>query len=86
MVAPNVTQSVNTNINFPQVPFLDPTTGYPSLPWLLWLQNPNVVSQTVNHTIITGGDINSTVIGDKTPATGTFTNLTALLGIGGGQF
>ena len=35
--------TTNTNINFPQAPFLDPTTQKPSLPWLLWLQNPNVV-------------------------------------------
>jgi hypothetical protein len=35
---------VNTNINFPIAPFLDDLTKKPSLPWLLWLQNPSVVS------------------------------------------
>jgi hypothetical protein len=40
---------VNTNINFPQAPFLDSYTQRPSLPWLIWLQNPTVVS--VNSSI-----------------------------------
>lgn len=35
---------MNTNINFPQAPFLDNLTQRPSLPWLLWLQSPSVVS------------------------------------------
>ena len=35
---------MNTNINFPIAPFLDDLTKKPSLPWLLWLQNPSVVS------------------------------------------
>lgn len=40
------TQGVNTNINIPQGPFLDPATGRPSTPWLLWLQFPNQVGAT----------------------------------------
>ena len=40
---------MNTNINFPQAPFLDNLTQRPALPWLLWLQNPTVVS--VNSSI-----------------------------------
>ena len=39
-----VSPITNTNINIPQGPFLDPTTGRPATPWLLWLQNPNFVS------------------------------------------
>jgi hypothetical protein len=38
---------VNTNINFPQAPFLDNLTQRPSLPWLLWLQNPTTVGLNV---------------------------------------
>ena len=84
MVAPN-TQSF-TNIKFPQSPFLDPRTGGPAREWIIWLQNPNVVSQTTNYMIINGGQINDTIIGNVTPAAGTFTLLTALVGIGGGTF
>jgi len=80
------TGPINTNIRYPQSQFLDPLTQRPAREWLIWLQNPNVVSQTVNYIIINGGDINNTPIGDITPSTGVFTNLTALLGIGGGQF
>ena len=43
--------TTNTNINFPQTPFLDPTTQKPSLPWLLWLQNPNFVSLNTGNPI-----------------------------------
>jgi hypothetical protein len=48
--------------------------------------NPQVVSQTVNYVIINGGTIDNAVIGGTTPAAGTFTQLTALDGIGGGTF
>lgn len=75
-----------TNIRFPVSPFLDQATGRPSREWIIWLQNPQVVSQTVQYMIINGGEINSTVIGNNTPAQGTFTLLTALNGIGGGTF
>lgn len=36
--------AVNTNINIPQSPFLDTTTGRPAREWLVWLQYPQVVS------------------------------------------
>ena len=36
--------ATNTNILFPQTPFIDPSTGRPSLPWVLWLQNPSFVN------------------------------------------
>ena len=66
------TQS-NTNINIPQSPFLDPTTGRPSLPWMLWLQNPNFIQSTTGQQNINGSEYVS----------GT---LTALGGISGGKF
>jgi len=75
-----------TNIRFPTSPFLDQTTSRPSREWIQWLQNPNLVSQTVEYQIINGGEINNTVIGNITPSQGTFTLLTALSGIGGGTF
>lgn len=84
MVAPN--PSSYTNIRFPQSPFLDPLTGGPAREWIVWLQNPNLVSQTVNYQIINGGQINATVIGNVTPAAGFFTTLNAIVGIGGGTF
>lgn len=86
MVAPLPTSSQATNIRFPQSAFLDPKTGRPAREWIVWLQNPNVVSQTINYVIITGGSINATPIGLTTPAAGQFTDLTALNGIGGGTF
>lgn len=75
-----------TNVRFPMSPFIEPTTGRPSREWIIWLQNPQLVSQTVNYIIIDGGEINNTTIGLTTPAAGKFTSLTALNGIGGGTF
>lgn len=94
MVAPNPASS--TNIRFPQSAFLDPTTGRPAREWIIWLQNPDVVSATFAYIIISGGTIanvsidnaviNGSTIGLTTPAAGKFTDLTALNGIGGGTF
>ena len=78
--------ALNTNIRFPTSPFLEPATGRPSREWVQWLQNPQVVSITVDYEIINGGEINNTTIGLTTPAAGKFTDLTALNGIGGGTF
>ena len=75
-----------TNIRFPTSPFLEQATGRPSREWIQWLQNPQFVTNTVEYEIINGGEINNTVIGNITPAQGTFTLLTALNGIGGGTF
>ena len=86
MVAPNPSSSAATNIRFPQSQFLDPLTNRPAREWVVWLQNPNLVSQTVNYQTINGGTINNAIIGNVTPAAGTFTLLTALTGIGGGTF
>jgi hypothetical protein len=81
----------NANINIPYSAFLDAATGRPSQEWLLWLMNPNVVSQTVNSSIIRGGSIdnvtiNNSTIGLATPAAGKFTDFTALNGVKGGTF
>lgn len=81
----------NANINIPYSPFLDVATGRPSQEWLLWLMNPNVISQTVNNSIIKGGTIdnvtiNNSTIGLTTPAAGKFTDFTALNGVKGGTF
>lgn len=78
--------AILTNIRFPTSPFVDQATGRPSREWIQWLQNPNIVSSTVQYQIINGGVINNTIIGNVTPAQGTFTLLTALDGIGGGNF
>lgn len=90
------TAAPNNNISIPYSAFLDPVTGRPSQPWLLWLMNPNVYTVTTNYVNITGGTISgvaitnstidSTPIGDNTPAAGTFTDFTALNGVKGGIF
>jgi hypothetical protein len=54
--------AVNTNINIPQSPFLDPTTGRPSREWLLWLQNPSVINfNSANPLNITSGGTGTNV-------------------------
>ena len=78
--------ALNTNIRFPTSPFIEESTGRPSREWIIWLQNPQLVTQTVNNSIINGGSINNTTIGLSIPAAGQFTDLTALNGIGGGTF
>jgi hypothetical protein len=78
--------AINTNIRFPTSEFLEESTGRPSREWIIWLQNPQVVTQTTNFMIVNGGEINDTTIGLTTPAAGKFTDLTALNGIGGGTF
>jgi hypothetical protein len=86
----------NSNINIPYSAFLDETTGRPSIPWLQWLMNPNIITLNVQNTNITGGAItnvtiansviNSSTIGLTTPAAGKFTDFTALNGVKGGTF
>ena len=81
----------NANINIPYSEFLDQNTGRPSQAWLQWLMNPNVISQTTNNAIITGGTINNVVINNSTigltiPVAGKFTDFTALNGVKGGTF
>lgn len=78
--------AINTNIRFPTSEFLEESTGRPSREWIIWLQNPQVVTQTTNYMIVNGGEINDTTIGLSVPAAGKFTDLTALNGIGGGTF
>jgi hypothetical protein len=77
----------NSNINIPYSAFLDETTGRPSIPWLQWLMNPNIITLNVKNTVITGGSIsnvtidnsiiNSSTIGLTTPAASKFTTMTA---------
>ena len=72
----------NSNINIPYSAFLDETTGRPSIPWLQWLMNPNIITLNVKNTIITGGTIdnvtiNNSTIGLTVPAAGKFTTMTA---------
>ena len=81
----------NANINIPYSAFLDESTGRPSQAWLQWLMNPNVITQTINSTIIKSGTIdnvtiNNSTIGLTTPAAGKFTDFTALNGVKGGTF
>jgi hypothetical protein len=81
----------NANINIPYSAFLDENTGRPSQAWLQWLMNPNVISQTVNNSIINGGTINNVIINNSTiglttPAASKFTDFTALNGVKGGTF
>jgi hypothetical protein len=76
----------NVNIRFPTSPFIEQTTGRPAREWIQWLQNPQLVSATIEYEIINGGEINNTTIGLSVPASGKFTDLTALNGIGGGTF
>ena len=45
-----------------------------------------MASQNANNVAITGGSIDGTPIGHTTPASGKFTTLTGLNGIGGGTF
>ena len=75
----------NSNINIPQSPFLDPTTGRPSLPWMLWLQNPNFVSVKTGQQTIQG---NQEITGDSVIDGNEIvkSTLTALGGISGGTF
>jgi len=81
----------NSNINIPYSSFLDPTTGRPSIPWMQWLMNPNIITLNVKNTVITGGSIsnvtiNNSTIGLTVPAAGKFTDFTALNGVKGGTF
>ena len=78
--------AANTNVRIPINQFVNPDTGRPTQEWLLWLLNPQTISQTTSYVIINGGTINNTTIGLTTPAAGKFTDLTALNGIGGGTF
>ena len=81
----------NPNINIPYSAFLDVNTGRPSQEWLLWLMNPNIITQTINTAIIKGGTIDDCIINNSTigltiPLAGKFTDFTALNGVKGGIF
>jgi hypothetical protein len=81
--------AVNTNINFPQSPFLDNLTGRPAREWMIWLQYPQVVSISLGNALgpSSGGTGTSaiplngqTLIGNGTNYTVAY--LTPDLGIG----
>ena len=79
------TSSSSGNILWPRVPFIDPTSQQPALPWLLWLQSPNFVSMKTGQQTIQGNQEitgNSTIDGNEI-VKGT---LTSLGGISGGIF
>jgi len=72
----------NTNLNWPQCPFIDDNTKQPSRPWLLWLQNPSVTSISINVPIApasggTGSDT-TPLDGDLLIGNGTGYNLNKL--------
>ena len=46
----------NTNINIPYSAFIDPTTGRPTEPWLLWLMSPNFITVNIGSALpVTSG-------------------------------
>lgn len=45
---------VNTNINIPQSPFIDPLTGRPAREWQVWLQYPRVVGAQFSNPLQPG--------------------------------
>ena len=45
------TSAPNTNIVFPQSPFLDPQTGRPAREWMMWLLNPSYVGINVSNVV-----------------------------------
>ena len=71
--------SSSGNIIWPRVPFLDPVSQQPALPWLLWLQSPNFVNMKTGQQTISG---NQTITGNSI-VDGSFT---AINGISGGTF
>ena len=79
------TSSSSGNILWPRVPFIDPTSQQPALPWLLWLQSPNFVSMKTGQQTIQGNQevTGDSIIDGNEIVKGT---LTALDGISGGTF
>ena len=79
------TSSSSGNILWPRVPFIDPNSQQPVLPWLLWLQSLNFVSmKTGQQTIQENQEITGdSIIDGNEIVKGT---LTALGGISGGTF
>lgn len=78
---------VNTNISFPQSPFLDARTGRPAREWQVWLQYPNVIgvdSATPIGPNSGGTGISSYVVGDLLVAN-TTTTLTRLADVATGN-
>lgn len=53
----------STNINIPYSAFLDPTTGRPTQPWLLWLMSPTFITTNLSTalSVASGGTGLSTI-------------------------
>ena len=45
------TSTLNTNIRFPQSPFLDSVTQRPAREWVQWLQYPDIVALTLGNAL-----------------------------------
>jgi hypothetical protein len=71
--------AVNTNINFPQSPFLDNLTGRPAREWMIWLQYPQVVSINLGNALgpSSGGTGTNAVPKNGQTLIGNGTNYTA---------
>jgi hypothetical protein len=57
------TAPINTNIRYPQSPFLDPLTQRPAREWLQWLQYPDLIALNLaNALAVASGGTGTTVI------------------------
>jgi hypothetical protein len=57
------TAPINTNIRYPQSPFLDPLTQRPAREWIQWLQYPDLIALNVSNAVgVTSGGTGTTVI------------------------
>lgn len=57
------TALINTNIRYPQSPFLDPLTQRPAREWVQWLQYPDLIALTLaNALAVASGGTGTTVI------------------------
>ena len=56
-------QPINTNIRYPQSPFLDPLTQRPAREWLQWLQYPDLIALNLSNALaVASGGTGTTVI------------------------
>ena len=57
------TAPINTNIRYPQSPFLDPLTQRPAREWIQWLQFPDLVGANIGNALgISSGGTGTTAI------------------------
>ena len=56
-------QPINTNIRYPQSPFLDSLTQRPAREWLQWLQYPDLIALNLSNALaVASGGTGTTVI------------------------